>query len=157
MFKYYLKELLNNEELLKKVITKKFYLCDGGAGFSTLDFENNTMQSNHITTFRQLYEIGGKKIFDEIIKEGKTCLMDNNANNNAVEINGYYLRKGVSDEQTFSSILNAVKHIGDVDELFDIDDIYVEYEDRIEEILSDISPADMEYMEKLDRIHRGEE
>lgn len=162
MFTYYLKELLNDKELCKKVITKKFCLYENGGEFKSLDFANNSMRYNHIKTFEKLYEIGGKKLFDAILADGKTCLTDNPnaAKVGIVEIHGadgYYLKSNVSAIVAFNSILNAVKHIGVVDDLFDIDDIYVEYEDIREEILADVSEEDMEYMEKLDRIHSGEQ
>ncbi len=162
MFRYSLNELLNDKELCKKVITKKLYLYDGGGAFKTLDFENNSMRFNHIKAFEQLYKIGGKKLFDAILNEGKTCLA-NNPNAAKVGVvaiegaDGYYLKSNVSAIVAFMSILNALKHIGDVEELFDMDDIYVEYEDIKEEILADVSEEDMEYMEKLDRIHSGEQ
>ena len=132
MFTYYLKELLNDKELCKKVITKKFCLYENGGEFKSLDFANNSMRYNHIKTFEKLYEIGGKKLFDAILADGKTCLTDNPnaAKVGIVEIHGadgYYLKSNVSAIVAFNSILNAVKHIGVVDDLFDIDDIYVEY------------------------------
>lgn len=162
MFRYSLNELLNDKELCKKVITKKLYLYDGGGEFKSLDFENNSMRYNHITAFEQLYKIGGKKLFDAILNDGKTCLSDNPdaAKVGVVAIkgaDGYYLKSNVSAIVAFMSILNGLKHMGVVSELFDMDDIYVEYEDIREEILADVSEEDMEYMEKLDRIHSGEQ
>ena len=67
------------------------------------------------------------------------------------------LKSNVSAIVAFMSILNGLKHMGVVSELFEMDDIYVEYEDIREEILADVSEEDMEYMEKLDRIRSGEQ
>lgn len=159
MIKYKLSELLSDKELCKKVITKKFYLKGGGM-FQTLDFENYSMRHNHIKAFCNLYEIGGRELFEAILKEGKTCLTDNP---NAAKVgvvaidgaDGYYLKSNVSAIAGFMSILNAAKFLL-ANEEYDIGEVYAEYEDAREEILNDVSEEDMEYMDKLDKIHSGE-
>ena len=121
---YYLGALLEDKELCKEIISKGFTLCDKNDILGDIDFVNNSMRFNHISTFKKLYEIGGKELFDNILKSGKTCLCDSPdaAKVGVVEIegaDGFYLKSNVSAIVALMSILNAIKSLDTVNSEID--------------------------------------
>ena len=121
---YYLGALLEDKELCKEIISKGFILCDKNNIIGDIDFANNSMRFNHISTFEKLYQVGGKELFDNVLKSGKTCLCDSPdaAKIGVVEIegaDGFYLKSNVSAIVALMSILNAIKSLDTVNSEID--------------------------------------
>lgn len=136
---YYLGTLLEDKALCKDLIAKGIVLCDKSGSIGDIDFANNSMRYNHISTFEKLYAYGGKKLFDAILKSGKTCLCTSPdaAKVGVVEIegaDGFYLKSNVSAIVAFMSILNGIHCIHLItSEVDPCTDFYVDFSDEAEE------------------------
>ncbi len=103
-------EFIESKELRTELAGKKFKLFDTNGQISGLDFVNGSMRKNHIETFNLLYKLGGDKLFETLIAEGKTCLADDPQ---AVKVgitpiegtDRFFLKANASATNALSSIL----------------------------------------------------
>ncbi len=121
--KYNLYELADNKELCKEVIEKKFTIKTSIDSLKALDFANLSMRQNHIKAYEEMYEIGGKELFDAILEDGKTSLTKNPnaAKVGVVPVNGadgFYLKSNVSALVAFMSIINGLKLLDKADGIY---------------------------------------
>ncbi len=115
---YILEELISDKELRKSLVDGIFTFSDEKGDFFAVDFENESMRQNHITTFEVLYSIGGDALFENILQEGNTCLTNDPdaAKVGIKEIagaKGWYLKTNASAFNAFSSILYGLSALGD--------------------------------------------
>lgn len=115
---YVLEELISDKELRKSLIEGVFSFTDEKGDFFAVDFQNESMRQNHITTYEVLYSLGGDELFERILKGGNTCLTNNpdSAKVGVKEIagaKGWYLKTNASSFNAFTSIIYGLAALGD--------------------------------------------